>query len=55
MFHYLVKQPTLSYGGDTLERLDAHFLANNTNMRKLLMEIATTAAMPDQTPTTTSR
>jgi len=45
MFHYFVKQPTLAYGGDTLERLDRQFLANNCHMRKLLMDIATTAAM----------
>ena len=55
MFHYLAKQPTLAYGGDTLERLDAQFLANNANMRKLLTEIATTAAMPVETPNTASR
>lgn len=52
MFHYVVKRPTLSYGGDTLERLDAQFLANNANMRKLLTEIATTTA---ETPNTASR
>ena len=55
MFHYMVKQPTLSYGGDTLERLDAQFLANNANMRKLLTEIATTAATAAETPNTASR
>ncbi len=46
MFHYMVKQPTLAYGGETLERLDADFVANNTNMRKLLTDIATTSAAP---------
>ncbi len=55
MFHYMVKQPTLAYGGDTLERLDAQFLASNANMRKLLTEIATTAAMPAEIPNTASR
>ena len=55
MFHYMVKQPTLSYGGDTLERLDAQFLANNANMRKLLTEIATTAATNAETPNTARR
>ena len=55
MFHYMVKQPTLSYGGDTLERLDAQFLATNANMRKLLTEIATTAAVTTETPNTASR
>jgi len=55
MFHYMVKQPTLSYGGATLERLDAQFLANNTNMRKLLTEIATTAATNAETPNTAIR
>ena len=49
------KQPTLSYCGDTLERLDAQFLANNANMRKLLTEIATTAATTAETPNTASR
>jgi hypothetical protein len=46
MFHYMVKQPMVAYGGETLERLDAQFLASSTNMRKLLTEIATIAAMP---------
>ena len=55
MFHYMVKQPTLAYGGDTLERLDGQFLASNANMRKLITEIATTAAMPAETPSTASR
>ena len=55
MFHYMVKQPTLAYGGDTLERLDAQFLASNANMRKLLTEIATTAAIPAEIPNTASR
>ena len=54
MFHYMVKQPTLAYGGDTLERLDGQFLANNTNMRKLLTEIATTAAARVVEPTKTA-
>ena len=43
MFRYMVKQPTLSSGDDPLERLDAQFLANNPNMRKLLTAVATTA------------
>ena len=55
MFHYMVKQPTLAYGGDTLERLDAQFLGSNANMRKLLTEIATTAAMPTEIPNTANR
>ena len=55
MFHYMVKQPTLAYGGDTLERLDAQFLASNANMRKLLTEIATLAALPAEIPNTASR
>lgn len=45
MFHYMVKQPTLAFGGDTLERLDAQFVANKTNMKKLLTDIATIAAV----------
>jgi len=40
----------------TLERLDRDFLANNTNMRMLLTDIATTAAMPVlDAPKTASR
>jgi hypothetical protein len=54
MFHYMVKQPTLAYGGDTLERLDGQFLANKTNMRKLLTEIATIAAARAVEPTKTA-
>jgi len=56
MFHYMIKQPTMAYGGETLERLDRDFLANNTNMRMLLTDIATTAAMPVlDAPKTASR
>jgi hypothetical protein len=56
MFHYMVKQPTLAFGGETLERLDGEFVANNTNMRKLLTDIATTATVPViDAPTTASR
>lgn len=56
MFHYMIKQPTVTYGGETLERLDGNFVANNTNMNKLLIDIATTAALPAvDAPTTASR
>lgn len=56
LFHYMVKQPTLAYGGETLETLDRNFLTNQTNMRKLLTEIATTAAVQAvETPKTASR
>jgi hypothetical protein len=56
MFHYMVKQPMLSYGGETLERLDGQFAANNCNMRKLLTEIAITAATQGaESPKTASR
>ena len=37
------------------EAAEAHFLANNANMRKLLTEIATTAALTAETPNTASR
>ena len=56
MFHYMVKQPMVAYGGETLERLDSQFLANKNNMRKLLTDIATTAAVRAvEAPKTVSR
>jgi cytochrome c553 len=54
MFHYMVKQPMLAYGGETLEHLDGQFVANNCNMRKLLTEIAVTAATPTSEPSKTA-
>ena len=45
LFHYVVKQPEGAYGGDTLERLRAKFVASEFNIQGLIVEIATTAAL----------
>jgi cytochrome c553 len=45
LFHHTVKQPVPAFGLETLDTLRAHFEANRFNIRKLLEEIAVTAAM----------
>lgn len=46
LFHHAVKQSPAAYGPDTLARLDARFAASGTHIRRLLVEIAVTAARP---------
>ncbi|MFM7101294.1 MAG: DUF1588 domain-containing protein, partial [Verrucomicrobiota bacterium] len=51
LFHHAVKQSPAAYGPDTLARLDAGFAASGTHVRRLLVEIALTAARPlDEKP-----
>jgi hypothetical protein len=46
LFHALVKQPTRAWGADTLETLRRQFAANNCDVRRLLVDIMTVAALP---------
>ncbi len=45
LFHYTVKQPIRAHGAETEERITQSFVDNGFNMQKLLVEIATTAAL----------
>lgn len=45
LFHHVVKQPMLAYGGGVPARLHESFSASGFNMRQLLTEIAVTAAL----------
>ena len=45
LFHHVVKQPVLAYGPETLPRLRDSFVASGWNLPKLLVEIATVAAL----------
>lgn len=46
LFHYLVKQPIRGFGLDTPSRLREAFVSHDFNIRKLIIDIATTAALP---------
>ena len=46
LFHALVKQPMRAWGPDTLEALRKQFAANNCDIRRLLVDIMTVAALP---------
>ena len=46
LFHALVKQPTRAWGPDTLETLRQGFAANTFDVRRLLVDIMTVAALP---------
>jgi cytochrome c553 len=46
LFHALVKQPMRAWGPDTLETLRKQFTANNCDIRRLLVDIMTVAALP---------
>jgi hypothetical protein len=46
LFQFSVKQPIRAYGPQTLPTLQKEFKGNNYNMRRLIAEIATTAALP---------
>jgi hypothetical protein len=49
MFQNLVKQPVRAYGPQTLPDLQRSFAAQEYNIRKLLVEISTVAALRQQT------
>jgi mono/diheme cytochrome c family protein len=46
LFHHVVKQPVAAHGAETLARLQEAFTGSHFHVRKLLVEIATTAALP---------
>jgi hypothetical protein len=46
LFHHLVKQSIRAYGTDEREALRKYFAANGFNIRKLAVEIVTTASTP---------
>jgi hypothetical protein len=45
LFHYTVKQPIRAHGTEAEERITKSFVDNGFNIQKLLVEIATTAAL----------
>ncbi len=51
LFHHLVKQSPRAYGPDTVARLRDSFVASGYNLRELLAEIATIAALHASEPT----
>jgi len=51
LFHAVVKQPARAWGPDTLESLRHGFVANNCDVRRLLVDIMTVAALPPPPPT----
>jgi len=44
LFHYMIKQPIRAYGPQTLPKLNSSFAENGFNIRRLAIEIVTTAA-----------
>jgi mono/diheme cytochrome c family protein len=51
MFQFTVKQPVRAYGSDAIPRLQRTFRESGYNMRRLLVEIATEAALPQTVKT----
>jgi len=47
LFHHLVKQPIYAYGPKTPATLRQAFVNHKFNIRKLMVDIAVTSAMPD--------
>ena len=52
LFHHLVKQSPRAYGPDTVTRLRDSFIASGYNLRTLMADIATLAALHGAAPTT---
>jgi cytochrome c553 len=50
LFQYLVKQPIRAYGGGCADDLRRSFAENNFNIRKLVIDIVTTSALPGGKP-----
>ncbi len=48
LFHGLIKQPIRAFGSQTRSELKQKFVENNFNIRKLVIEIVSTAALPKQ-------
>jgi hypothetical protein len=49
MFYYTVQQPIRAFGPQVPEQLKQHFVEHNFDMRTLMAEIATQAALPTET------
>lgn len=47
LFHQIVKQPMMAYGPEHMDRLRRSFVESGYNIQKLVVEIATLAAMHD--------
>jgi hypothetical protein len=45
LFHQVAKQPMLAYGSDVMDRLRQSFAASQFNLQKLLVDIASVAAL----------
>jgi mono/diheme cytochrome c family protein len=50
LFHQIVKQPVRAYGLEVMDRLHTSFTESDFNIRQLLVEIATLAALHDVVP-----
>lgn len=50
LFHYIVKQPIRAFGPTAESDLEKSFAQHDYNIRRLLIEIATTAALYDNKP-----
>lgn len=50
LFHHIVKQPIMAYGSGTVARLRQSFIASGYNLQKLLVDIATLAAVQGIAP-----
>jgi mono/diheme cytochrome c family protein len=50
LFHHLVKQPVMAYGITKPEELTKTFSESGFNVRKLVVEVAVTGAMPPRPP-----
>ncbi len=52
LFHGLIKQPIRAFGSQTRSELKQKFIENNFNIRKLVIDIVATAALPrlERTP-----
>ena len=46
LFHYMIKQPIRAFGPETLTELRSSFEANQFSIRRLAVDIVTTAAVP---------
>jgi Protein of unknown function (DUF1592)/Protein of unknown function (DUF1588)/PA14 domain/Protein of unknown function (DUF1585)/Cytochrome C oxidase, cbb3-type, subunit III len=54
LFHYMIKQPIRAYGPEALPKLRNSFAANGFNIRRLAVDIVTTAAVNSEVTTQNS-
>jgi hypothetical protein len=50
LFHHLVKQPVRAYGSQKLDELKKGFVKDGYSVRKLVVAVAVTGALPPKTP-----